>query len=329
MKQLQPSSDALPQSVTVMYVCYFYLPNVICVVEKCNTVAHGLCGGRIVMEPSASHIRQTRGTMTMPMVILWPVIVPSPVADALQPLIVAFTADVDPITANNTDAATCACSHAPAGCPSHTPSAARQNTYDICHMHTLRVFVVSRAFADGFDLAANAGCPPVAAHADPAPSTFLASAAAADVISTLNPAPLSTSLGPDGDGAPSLALDPSPAPAAAYAIPPLASKSEPPLAYNSEPPLACNSEPPLAYNSEPPLAYNSEFRSAGFLQRVCDGLMHMLQPVTQLLVEIIPLPLPTDVMDARCFVRQVPNQLSRAAAAKFCFVLAIRVKLTA
>ena len=213
-------------------------------------------------------------------------------ADALQPLIVASTADADPITASNTDAAACACSDAPAGCPSHTPSAARQNTYDICHMHTLRVFVVSRAFADGFDLAANAGCPPGAAHADPAPSTFLASAAAADVISTLNPAPLSPSLAPDGDGAPSLALDPSPAPAAASAIPPLASKSE------------------------PPLASNSEFRSAGFLQRVCDGLMHALQPVTQLLVEIIPLSVPTDIMDARCFVRQVLNQLSPAAAAK-------------
>ena len=220
-------------------------------------------------------------------------------ADALQPLIVAPTADADPITASNTDAAACACSDAPAGCPSHTPSAAHHNTCgsDIGHMHTLRVFVVSRAFADGFDLAANAGCPPVAAHADPAPSTFLASAAAADVISTLNPAPLSTSLAPDGDGAPSLALDPSPAPAAASAIPPLASKSE------------------------PPLASNSEFRSAGFLQRVCDGLMHALQPVTQLLVEIIPLSLPTDVMDARCFVRQVPNQPSRAAAAKSFSVL--------
>ena len=216
-------------------------------------------------------------------------------ADALQPLIVASTADADPIAANNTDAAACACSEEAAGCPSHTPSAAHHNTCGshIGHMHTLRVFVVSRAFADGFDLAANAGCPPVAAHADPAPSTFLASAAAADVISTLNPASLSPSLAPDGDGAPSLALDPSLAPA----IPPLASKSE------------------------PPLASNSEFRSAGFLQRVCDGLMHTLQPVTQLLVEIIPLSLPTDVMDARCFVRQVPNQPSRAAAAKSFSVL--------
>ena len=44
MKQLQPTSDSLPQSVTVMYVCYFYLPNVSCEVENCNTVAHGLCG---------------------------------------------------------------------------------------------------------------------------------------------------------------------------------------------------------------------------------------------------------------------------------------------
>ncbi len=45
--------------------------------------------------------------------------------------------------------------------------------------------------------------------------------------------------------------------------------------------------------------------SPDVLSRVCDGLMHKLQPLTALLVEIIPLRLPVAVMDERCFLRQV------------------------
>jgi hypothetical protein len=204
------------------------------------------------------------------------------VADALQPLAVAH---LDRVTVDDTDAAACACSDGPAGCLSDTPSDARESAYgsDISHMHTLRVFVIARAFADGFDLAANAGSSSGPAHADPAPSTFLASSS----VSTPN----SGYLAPDGDASHALAPDPSPAPAPAS--------------------LPAASALPI-----PPLSSNSEFRSAEFLKRVCDGLMHKLQPVTQLLVEIIPLSLPADVMDARCFVRQVPFKMSRWAVAK-------------
>jgi hypothetical protein len=209
------------------------------------------------------------------------------VADSLQPLAAAHLGRV---TADDTDAAACACSDGTAGCLSDTPSAARESTYgsDISHMHTLRVFVISRAFADGFDLAANAGSSSGPAHADPAPSTFLASSSA----STSN----SGHIAPDSDASHALAPDPSPAPAPA-------------------------SLPAASALLIPPLSSNTEFRSAGFLKRVCDGLMHKLQPVTQLLVEIIPLSLPADVMDARCFVRQVPSQMSHLAVAKRCVFL--------
>jgi hypothetical protein len=209
------------------------------------------------------------------------------VADALQPLALAPAAHLDRVTADDTDAAACACSDGTAGRLSDTPSAARENTYgsDISHMHTLRVFVISRAFADGFDLAANACRSSGPAHADPAPSTFLASSSVS--------MPNSDYLAPDSDASHALAPDPSPAPAPAS--------------------LSAASALPI-----PPLSSKSEFRSAGFLKRVCDGLMHTLQPLTQLLVEIIPLSLPADVMDARCFVRQVPFKMSRCAVAKRC-----------
>ncbi len=46
-------------------------------------------------------------------------------------------------------------------------------------------------------------------------------------------------------------------------------------------------------------------QAAGPLQRVCDGMMHALQPRTRMLVEVIPLFLPNAVIDARTFVRQV------------------------
>ena len=40
------------------------------------------------------------------------------------------------------------------------------------------------------------------------------------------------------------------------------------------------------------------------LTRVCDGLMHALQPLTPLLVEVIPMRMPIEVLDHRCFLQQ-------------------------
>lgn len=40
------------------------------------------------------------------------------------------------------------------------------------------------------------------------------------------------------------------------------------------------------------------------LKRVCDGLMRALQPLTSLLVEVIPMRMPVEVLDCRCFLQQ-------------------------
>ena len=44
--------------------------------------------------------------------------------------------------------------------------------------------------------------------------------------------------------------------------------------------------------------------SSSGLKRVCDGLMHMLQPLTSLLVEVIPLSMPVEVLDHQSFLAQ-------------------------
>ncbi len=44
--------------------------------------------------------------------------------------------------------------------------------------------------------------------------------------------------------------------------------------------------------------------SSSGLKRVCDGLMHMLQPLTSLLVEVIPLSMPAEVLDPQSFIAQ-------------------------
>jgi hypothetical protein len=53
-----------------------------------------------------------------------------------------------------------------------------------------------------------------------------------------------------------------------------------------------------------PAVSSASDTSSDVLSLVCDGLMHKLQPLTALLVEIIPLRLPVAVMDERCFLRQ-------------------------
>ena len=53
-----------------------------------------------------------------------------------------------------------------------------------------------------------------------------------------------------------------------------------------------------------PAVSSASDASSDILSHVCDGLMHKLQPLTALLVEIIPLRLPVAVMDERCFLRQ-------------------------
>lgn len=55
-------------------------------------------------------------------------------------------------------------------------------------------------------------------------------------------------------------------------------------------------------------------RPSSGLNRLCDGLMHALQPLTALLVEIIPLQLPVEVLDYRCFVSQACSSPTRECA---------------
>ena len=56
-----------------------------------------------------------------------------------------------------------------------------------------------------------------------------------------------------------------------------------------------------------PAVSSASDASSDILNRVCDGLMHKLQPLTAFLVEIIPLRLPVAVMDERCFLRQASH----------------------
>ncbi len=48
----------------------------------------------------------------------------------------------------------------------------------------------------------------------------------------------------------------------------------------------------------------SKADSSEVLTRVCDGLMRALQPLTSLLVEVIPMRMPVEVLDCRCFLQQ-------------------------
>jgi hypothetical protein len=226
------------------------------------------------------------------------------VADTWQSLNIASADDLDRSSAGNMDAPTCSCSPA-AICPQNAQATSQLDSTDgfsYEDMHTLRVFVIARASASGCGGAANADtshgsgyaslapastgpasiapgliapgliAPGLIAPSLIAPASALETAAVADEVATPN---ADHDTAADGDSAAALAHAPPPAPA-----------------------------PPSAFALPSPPA-GPAFGSAGFLKSVCDGLMHKLQPLTRLLVEIIPLSLPIDVLDARCFFRQV------------------------
>jgi hypothetical protein len=205
------------------------------------------------------------------------------IVDTCQPLNIA---DLDRSSVGNMDVATCCCSLT-ATCIQNAPDTVQLDSADgfgYEDMHTLRVFVIARASAGGCGAAANADMSHGSGHASTAPASSapvsiapaspLETAAVADEVSTPNSDRVPAAV---GDSAAALVHAPSPAPA-----------------------------PPSVFPLPSPPA-SPAFGSAGFLKSVCDGLMHKLQPFTRLLVEIIPLSLPIDVLDARCFVRQVLN----------------------